>query len=277
MAKRSTFYEPRLWQALAAAAAMLLATAPQTAAHQPQKKKKKLYRWTSPTPVTSSRLTRRSCRRRAPIRAGDDEWERRTRGPCLPGSAAGRRRPERQRIVLAPGSALCARFRAAQSDDDRPRRATAGNTPWCLSIGRTGRGADKNNIPIAVLRAHTGQRRQPHTVGFGADTPSASASGPCSWAILASCAPAPIPGAHRFLHRVGAGGPFPSSSSSTRTRARCPAPAWCRLRSRDLGQPVRLECSSRWGRRALRVHIERRWRFEPDSIGANMTFDTTLA
>ena len=49
MTKRRTFYEPRLWQALAAAAAMLLATASQTAAQQPPDAAQTLYRWTSPT------------------------------------------------------------------------------------------------------------------------------------------------------------------------------------------------------------------------------------
>src|SRR5687767_9293940 len=49
MTKRRTSYEPRLWQALAAAAAMLLASTSQTAAQQPPDVAQTLYRWTAPT------------------------------------------------------------------------------------------------------------------------------------------------------------------------------------------------------------------------------------
>ena len=51
MIKRRTFYEPRLWRALAVAAALLLATAAQTAAQQPPDAAQTLYRWTSSTPA----------------------------------------------------------------------------------------------------------------------------------------------------------------------------------------------------------------------------------
>ena len=176
MTKRRTSYEPRLWQALAAAAAMLLATASQTAAQQPPDVAQTLYRWTSPTPA--DQLAADTTVVPAGMGAvfvpamtnGIDEPEALVyQGQQQVGSG-----PNGRRIVLAPGS-YTLRVGSAPLNQmvTIPVDVTAGNTTlvpvrWGALVVEV---VDKDNVP------HRGSYeliqvsdRQPYTVGFGADT-----------------------------------------------------------------------------------------------------------
>ena len=176
MTKRRTSYEPRLWQALAAAAAMLLATASQTAAQQPPDVAQTLYRWTSPTPA--DQLAADTTVVPAGMGAlfvpamtnGIDEPEALVyQGQKQVGAG-----PNGRRIVLAPGS-YTLRVGSAPLNQmvTIPVDVTAGNTTlvpvrWGALVVEV---VDKDNIP------HRGSYeliqvsdRQPYTVGFGADT-----------------------------------------------------------------------------------------------------------
>ena len=176
MTKRRTSYEPRLWQALAAAAAMLLATASQTAAQQPPDVAQTLYRWTAPT--AAEQLAADTTVVPAGMGAlfvpamtnGIDEPEALVyQGEKQVGGG-----PNGRRIVLAPGS-YTLRVGSAPLNQmvTIPVDVTAGNTTlvpvrWGALVVEV---VDENNIP------HRGSYeliqvsdRQPYTVGFGADT-----------------------------------------------------------------------------------------------------------
>ena len=176
MTKRRTSYEPRLWQALAAAAAMLLATASQTAAQQPPDVAQTLYRWTAPTAAEQLAADTTV----VPAGMGALFVPAMTNGTDEPEALVYQDQkqvgggPNGRRIVLAPGS-YTLRVGSAPLNQmvTIPVDVTAGNTTlvpvrWGALVVEV---VDKDNIP------HRGSYeliqvsdRQPYTIGFGADT-----------------------------------------------------------------------------------------------------------
>ena len=202
MIKRRTFYEPRLWRALAVAAALLLATAAQTAAQQPPDAAQTLYRWTSSTPADqlaadTTVVPSGMGALFVPAMTGSDEPE----ALVFQGEKRVGGGPNGQRIVLAPGS-YTVRVGSAPLNQmvTIPVNVTAGNTTlvpvtWGALVVEV---VDENNIPhrgsyelIQVSDCDSWTRPV-----LAPTRSSASASGPCSWgqASIASCARAPTIG-----------------------------------------------------------------------------------